>query len=188
MIFKNIIISSETIFTCSFFIENIYTIISFAFCVIWIIASFFVYIQFRCFQNSDCEEGYTIKNYKEENEAGLNFYVTFVFPLLLDKVIDIQGLLVFFVIIILMVALLDKTDLFYANPILMLLGYKVIRFNFTHNSKFDGKEVIGICPSRINYNKVIKYKIITDAVILMKQNRSTSNDNDNVQGDENSDE
>lgn len=82
--------------------------------------------------------------------------------------IDMQGLLVFFVIIILIVALLVKTDLFYANPILMLLGYKVIRFNFTHNSKFGGKEVIGICPSRINYNKVIKYKIITDAVILMK--------------------
>lgn len=63
--------------------------------------------------------------------------------------------------------LLYKTRLFYANPVLSILGYKVVEFEFSENSKVSKKNLIGIYNGKITNNNIM-YKTITDTVYYIK--------------------
>ena len=153
--------------------HNICLLIVMAICIIWLIYSLIVYFRFRMYSTFSCVEGYTIENVKYESDAGLNFWLTYAFPLLLDELNKWQNAAVFGIILLLMIALLFKTNLYYQNPILVILGYKIIHFNFTTD---DNTEMIGICPKKIDTQYVIKYKTISDNVVCIKQIENRNND------------
>ncbi|WP_141099857.1 hypothetical protein [Fibrobacter sp. UWB3] len=97
----------------------------------------------------------TISHIKEDKEASPSFYATFLLPFLMNNYTGTNGLLVFTISFIGLIALLAKTTLFYNNPILSILGYRI------YNFKKDGSDFIGICSQKlekktlkINYNKV----------------------------------
>ena len=52
----------------------------------------------------------------------MNFFMTMIIPLLIDDVGTIQGAVTFLIIVVMMCALLSKTHLYYANPVLAILG------------------------------------------------------------------
>ena len=56
-------------------------------------------------------------------DSGVAFFMTFVFPLLLDDLTTIRGFVLFMGILILVFLLLWKTNLYYQNPMLTILGY-----------------------------------------------------------------
>ncbi len=155
------------------FIEhNCWLLLIMTFCAIWIIASIVILLRFKFYRTFDCTEGYTIKNVSMEVDAGLNFMLTFILPLLFEDLNCWQSAVVFIVIVLIIVKLLSKTNLFYDNPVLTILGYTIIRFEF--NVQPEGEyeyngEVIGICPKSINPDKMIKFKHISDNVVCIKQ-------------------
>lgn len=151
-----------------FFKENLILIIVIFVCLIWIIAALIFYINFVAFKWNDKNGGYSVCNISENETASLNFFLTLIVPLLLDDVNTLKGALTLLFLVMMICALIYKTNLFYANPILSVLGYRVYEFSFKENTKYGKKTYIGLCLGTINENQVIEYKEISNKVFYIK--------------------
>ena len=150
--------------------ENRILIVVMILCLIWIIAAVISYFSFSVFKWTDKKRGYEIKDVHEEEDASLNFFMTMIIPLLIDDVYTLQGALTFAIIVVLMCALLDRTKLFYANPVLSLLGYRIYTFSFVDNSKYGEKTCIGVVQGNLNDNSGnIEFKPIDGNVFYVKE-------------------
>lgn len=147
-------------------------------CGICFIISIFVFFTYKGNQTHGFTEGYTIKEVSEEQDAGINFFLTIVLRIIIDDLDKWQNSLTFVLIMIITIILLSKTNLYYANPVLMIFGYRVIRFKFeTPPPNMNDDEYIGICPKKINASHSIKFKRIDDNVLCIKQRERRQNDN-----------
>lgn len=151
-----------------FILENIILLIVLLFCLIWVILALVFFISFGAFKWNDKEGGYEICSVVEKEDAGLNFFITLIIPLLLDDVNTLQGALSSAIVVLLICILLYKTNLFYANPVLALLGYRVYEFSFKQNEKYGDKQLVGLCKGKLTENRSVEYKRITDKVIYIK--------------------
>lgn len=150
--------------------ENRILIVVMILCLIWIIAAVISYFSFSVFKWTDKKRGYEIKDVQEEEDASLNFFMTMIIPLLIDDVYTLQGALTFAIIVVLMCALLERTKLFYANPVLSLLGYRIYKFSFVDNSKYREKTCIGVVQGKLNDNSGnIEFKPIDGNVLYVKE-------------------
>lgn len=140
-------------------------------CVIWIIAAIVFYISFGSFKFADTESGYTVNVEEEKDEASLNFLMTLIIPLLIDNVNEVTGAITLLVIVVLMIILLHKTSLFYANPILSILGYRVYVFSFEENKKYTKGKYVGLCQGSIETGQSIVFKEITNNVFFIRRNK-----------------
>lgn len=160
--------NSEDVFSAKEFISsNFILLLVLSFCVIWVIFAIWFYIEFKAFQYTDKKSGYDIIIKKEKSEDSLNFFLTLILPLLIDDIARWQGASVFFLVLFMICVLLYKTRLFYANPVLSILGYKVVEFEFSENSKVSKKNLIGIYNGKITNNNIM-YKTITGTVYYIK--------------------
>lgn len=142
-------------------------IVVFILCLLWIVGAVMAYISFSAFKWTDKKQNYDIKNIEEKEDASLNFFLTMIIPLLIDNVGTIQGAITFACIVILMWLLLARTNLFYANPVLAILGYRIYEFVFDSNSEFEGQVCIGIAKKKIKKNEAnIEYKKVPDTSVL----------------------
>lgn len=151
-----------------FILCNFLTLILLGACLIWVMCALLYFLNFAAFKWSDKESGYTITNVVEEEGAGLSFFLTLIVPLIIDNVNTLQGFTSFLLIVIIICVLLYRTNLFYANPILALLGYRVYKFTFMENSAFGSTECIGLCKGKIQNGQSIEYKKITETILYIK--------------------
>jgi len=136
-------------------------------CFLWCIISFFIYFHFKFFVSFGGKGGYTIKEIKEDKEAGLDFFLTFILPLLIGDLNEWQNMFAFIVYFIIIIILLIKTDLFYKNPILTLLGYHVYKLLFSDNPKIKEGCII-LTSVIITDADTIEYKEIAGNVLYAK--------------------
>lgn len=154
----------------AFIKDNRILIVVMILCLIWIIAAMFSYFSFSAFRWTDKKRGFEIKNVHEEEDASLNFFMTMIIPLLIDDVYTPQGALTFAIIVVLMCALLEKTKLFYANPVLSLLGYRIYTFSFVENSTYGEKTCIGVVQGKLrDHPGSIEFKSIDGNVLYVKE-------------------
>ncbi|CAI3615514.1 hypothetical protein [Clostridium neonatale] len=146
-------------------------IIGLVICLIWLLSSICVYIQFRFFFKYGRDSGYTIKDLKEEKEAGLNFFLALILPMMNNDISKFNVLLSFITLIFIIVLLLYKTNLYYQNPILIIAGYKIYKFKFVNNEELGLYEYIGISFDKVDGSNSIEYKKIEDNVLIIKQMR-----------------
>lgn len=151
-----------------FIFENIVLLVVLLFCFIWVILALVFFISFGAFKWNNKQSGYEISSLVEKEDAGLNFFLTLIIPLLLDDVNTLQGALTFAIVVLLICILLYKTNLFYANPVLALLGYRVYEFSFKQNEEYGDKQYIGLCKGKLTKSGSIEFKQITDKVIYIK--------------------
>ncbi|AGL00591.1 hypothetical protein Desgi_1062 [Desulfoscipio gibsoniae DSM 7213] len=138
-------------------------------CLFWILKGILAMFQFRNVQNSNFIEGdkIVIKNYS--SDAGLIFFTTFIVPLVLDDIGELRNSLVFIGLLTMIIALMHKTNLYYQNPVLTILGYKTFQFYFIEDNNSAGmnNELIGITYGKIDESKIIKYQLVADDVYLI---------------------
>lgn len=152
---------------------------NFIFSIICILVLAFAIISYKSFndsQNRDYKShGELIANVHNCNDMSINFFVTYIMPLCSDKVESFRDILVFTLVIGIIFLLMYKTNLYYQNPILVILGYEIFKFTFdyTDNSQLQGKEFIGVSKEVLTNGTVIKWKYISDGVfIVFKENIS----------------
>lgn len=138
-------------------------------CIFWALCATFYYISFNAFKWNDKKSGYEITLLEDKEDASLNFFLTLIIPLLIDDVDTIQGALTFGLIFFIISLLLYRTSLFYANPILALLGYRVYIFSFKENAEFGHEKCIGLCQGLLVDDSSIEYKIITGNVLYIRR-------------------
>ena len=96
--------------------------------------------------------------------------MTMIIPLLIDDVGTIQGAVTFFIIVVMMCALLNRTNLYYANPVLAILGYHVYEIQFEENNTYGNAKCIGVVKDRLSDELgSIEYKPITRNVLYVKE-------------------
>ena len=135
----------------------------------WIISGLIAMWQFKDVQTSGfTDAGDTIAIEEELTESGITFFMTFVFPLLLDNLTTLRGFIMFSGILALVFLLMWKTNLYYQNPILTILGYKVYRIHFSPESGRDPeKKYIAISKKKLDANKIVRWKYISNDVLLI---------------------
>lgn len=138
-----------------------------------LVLSGIAFFQFKDVQNSGFKDnGDKVRIEEELSDRGVVFFMTYVFPLLLDDLRSFRGFLVFLLVYIVIFLLLWRTNLYYQNPILTILGYKTYKLYFV--KYIDGRErvdadkgeYIAISHSILNEKRIIKYKEVSDNVIL----------------------
>lgn len=119
-------------------------IVVFLLCATWILAAVISFISFTAFRWTDKKQGYQLSSFVEKEDASLNFFMTMIIPLLIDDVGTIQGAVTFLIIVVMMCALLSKTHLYYANPVLAILGYRVYEVTFKSNPDFNNEVCLAV--------------------------------------------
>lgn len=107
----------------------------------------------------------------EKKDSGATFFVTFLLPLLVDDVSTLQRLISFVVLLAMVMYFLLQSNLYYQNPVLAALGYKVFEFCFSCTSRNDvvkDRTYIGISKGALpSARAAIKRKHIADDVYLI---------------------
>lgn len=138
----------------------------------WILYAFLVY---KGFEGIHCTNfrsaGEQVLMGEDKTDGGVSFLVSFVLPLLIEDINTVRGMMVFGVLLWLIIKLLTKSNLFYQNPVLLLLGYQCFSFKFVNPAKDienpDGV-YIGITKGRkIATEPSVKRKYIADDVFLI---------------------
>lgn len=155
---------------CEILLHNWVLCVVLLLCFIWVVAAVYYFVSFQAFKWADRREGYQIVNIEEKEDASLNFFLTLIIPLLMDDVSTIQGALTFLLIVAAISTLLYRTKLFYANPILAMLGYRIYEFRFKSNKEYPDERITAISLGRLTGNNTIDYKSVTkDGIVFAKE-------------------
>lgn len=137
---------------------------------LWIAFSIVILIAFNQYKKvgNYASEGLYIEIIERKYDAAASFFMTFIIPLLTGDVDSLNGFFTFFAMIAIVFFVVYATNLFYANPILLLCRYKVIKFKFKNKEAASTqKNCIGIVKGDFNEKKIVKSKYIADDVYLV---------------------
>ena len=102
----------------------------------------------------------TIVEISKSNKISLEFFMTYLFPMCVCNISNIVELITFTLILIFMSLLIYRTDMYYVNPILIVLGYSLYEIKL-----FDGNTVQCVSRDKLIDGDRLKYKIITKSLI-----------------------
>lgn len=99
--------------------------------------------------------------------------MTYVLPMAMDDLNSCKGIFVFSILMAMLFALMWKTNLYYQNPVLTVLGHEVFSFQFetTQLSEYSNTECIGITRGTVRTGHSIKRQKISDNVFLVYEER-----------------
>jgi len=91
------------------------------------------------------------------NYEHLTFLATYIIPLISIDFEEAKSPYIFFALIIVMGAIYVRTDLFYANPSLALLGFKIYRANGLFKNNVTKNEIILITRGILSRGMRVSY-------------------------------
>ena len=99
------------------------TLILELFCLLWIIYSIYSARKFEKSQRANfVSEGESLIDIEKISDSGVTFFMTYVLPMAMDNLDTWKGLIVFGILMVMLFALMWKTNLYYQNPVLTVLG------------------------------------------------------------------
>lgn len=110
---------------------------------------------------------FMIEAIENENYEYLTFLTTYIIPLICIDLSDLRYVIVLGILLIIIGSIFVQMDLYYGNPTLALMGYKLYKVklkNFDH-------EVTVISKSRLSTNMSIRWIKIDDYVWVAKENK-----------------
>lgn len=158
--------------------DELLTYIVVLICIVWITLSIIAYLYFQHIQTSGYQEDDEIQIKHYTTDTGLGFFMTFILPLVLDDLGNLRDFTVFIVLILLVIILMSRTNLYYQNPVLIILGYTTFSFEIKNpqDEIMKDKDYIGITKGKIDIDRVIKYQHIADDVFVI-HNKNRGEDN-----------
>lgn len=146
-----------------FLLENSLTLISLlmlAYCI-------FAYKRFDFTLKGTTNIPFQIKEIKSINYEHLTFLATYVVPLISFDFSSGRQLVVLALLLGVMGVIYVKTDLFYANPSLALLGFHI--YQADGNFKTGSREnIVLICRGRLTAGKKVSYIQLDDRIYYVK--------------------
>lgn len=110
---------------------------------------------------------YEIEEIKNENYEYLTFLTTFIMPLVCMDFTDLRYILVFFALVLVIGFIFIRTDLYYGNPTLALMGYRLYRVHIKGRSTPDG--IILITKDQLCKGDAIKWIPIDEHVWVVRR-------------------
>ena len=131
--------------------SNILSIISLVLSIISVLMTLITRYEWKGVNNPPCE----ITEIKNENYEYLTFLTTYIIPLICIDFEDIRYVIVLIILLTIIGVIFVKMDLYYGNPTLALLGYKIYRATLKGIDAPDG--VILITKNKLTKGKSIKW-------------------------------
>lgn len=143
--------------------ENILPIISIILCVVCLILMLVTRYEWEGASNP----AYKIKEIKNENYEYLTFLTTCIIPLICIDFDDFRYVIVFIVLLFIIGIIFIKMDLYYGNPTLAIMGYKLYRVEMEKVNAPNG--IILITRDNLHKGKTIKWMKIDEYVWVAKE-------------------
>lgn len=140
------------------------------FCFLWVLCSTYSIRGFAASQRANfVSAGESLVEIEKISDSGVTFFMTYVLPMAMDDLDTLKGIIVFGILMIMLFLLMWKTNLYYQNPILTVLGYEVFSFKFetTQLTEYREKECIGITRGTVRNGQTVKRQKIADNVFLV---------------------
>lgn len=147
-------------------IRNLVPIISFIFFVLGI---FYVY-RFNYKLKGSRSSYFKIKSIKNKNYEHLTFLTTYIIPLICFDLNEIRYIIVLILLLIIIGAIYIGTDMFYANPTLALLGYKLYEVNAELRDGFK-EQIIIISRDEIDESSNILYRKLDENIYFVRRKK-----------------
>ncbi|ANF52770.1 hypothetical protein A0O34_20620 [Chryseobacterium glaciei] len=129
--------------------------------LIIVILGFIFYFQFKYIINGNRSLPEKISKIENLNWEHLTFLVTYILPFLSFNLGENRNGLIFFLSLIIIGFIYVKTNMFYTNPTLALLGYHIYKISTANN---DG--IIIITKDIIKKDDWIKSKLLSDNIYI----------------------
>lgn len=143
---------------------SIISIIAIIYCVI-------VYRKFQIALGASPEIPFTINKIENSNYEHLTFLATYIIPLISFDFESTRQLIVLAILLIVMGIIYIKTDLFYANPSLALLGFKIYKADgYFKNGERNG--IILLTRDKLNVNDKVTHLKLDDRIYYVKKLRT----------------
>lgn len=143
--------------------RNIIPLISFVFLILGIIYCFFFDYKFKGTAPLQIE----VKEIKNVNYEHITFLTTYIIPLLSFDISNIRYLVLLFLLLIIICAIYIRTNLFYANPTLALLGYRIYEITGSREKELDTEtynNIIVITKTNILLNDEVQLLFLSDNI------------------------
>lgn len=129
----------------------------------------FAYFRFDFDLKGATEIPFEIRKIEDINYEHLTFLATYVVPLISFDFGSGRQLIVLGLLLIVMGIIYIKTDLFYANPSLALLGFHIYRADGSFkNGEREG--IILVCRGRLTEKQKVSYIKLDDRIYYVKGN------------------
>lgn len=133
-----------------------------------IISSFFV-TTFNHTISRGMQSYFIIKRIHNKNYEHLTFLTTYILPLIAFNLTEFRFILMFLLLIFVIGCIYVKTDLFYANPTLALLGYQLYEADVEMRDNVVYENLILICKGNISKESSLEYLKIDDRIFFVKE-------------------
>ncbi|GIZ14020.1 anti-phage protein KwaA [Capnocytophaga catalasegens] len=140
--------------------KNIYPI--FYLFLIFLGLLFYPWFKYLFKNNGDLPE--TIDKIENVNWENLTFLATYIIPLLSFDFDEGRNRLIFFLILLIMGIMFIKTNMYYTNPILAILGYHIYKI-----STKNREDIIVITKDILNKTDIVKLISLSDNVYIAKK-------------------
>ncbi|MBK0003389.1 anti-phage protein KwaA [Erwinia sp. S38] len=141
--------------------KNIVFISSF----IMIVAGAFIFLYLLFSFRSGWSVACTVSDVKNESHEHLEFLTTYVMPLVFTDVNSKRTMLNLLIMIVAIGMIYVKTNRFYSNPSLALLGFRIFKAKIHDRGT---KEYVIICHGEIDENSTVKYIKLDNNTCLVK--------------------
>ncbi len=136
-------------------------------CLILIVLGIMGYILFLDTLNNAKNLPVEIQECESVNYENLSFLTTYIIPLVCFPMETGREIFVMFSVIIVIGCIFVKTNLYYTNPSLVLLGFNVYKVTCKSKSAFGGGIVI--LKGKLEKNDNIKYMSLSDNVYFARR-------------------
>jgi len=129
--------------------------------------SVFAYFRFDFDLKGATDIPFQVTKVEGINYEHLTFLATYVIPLISFEFSSTRQLAVFVLLLLVMCVIYIKTDLFYANPSLALLGFQIYRANGSFKTGVR-ENIILISKCKIVENQKLSYIKLDDRIYYVK--------------------
>ena len=160
------------VFNHPLFLSCIFEIIG----ILWILSAAFSIFEFTAMQRANfASQNESVKECEKISDGGVTFFMTYVLPMVMDEIGTLKNFSIFVFLMVMLCILMWKTNLYYQNPILTILGYEIVSFQFEHTelSQFQGdRTCIGITRhTKVKDGMYIRRQYISDNVFLIYEDK-----------------
>jgi Ca2+/Na+ antiporter len=133
-------------------------------CILLLLYCFYAYLRFKFDTKRSIELPVKILKLEKINYEHLTFLATYIIPLITFDFEKERYVFVLAVLLVIMGVIYIKTDLFYANPSLALLGFNIYKVNIKISDEEIKEGVIVISRKKLNVQQMIGYIELDDRV------------------------
>lgn len=144
--------------------QNIVSIIS----ILLLLYCFFAYRRFSFDLGGATDIPFEIKKIEGINYEHLTFLATYVVPLISFDFGSVRQMAVLALLLVVMGIIYIKTDLFYANPSLALLGFHIYKADGNFKTG-DRNGVVLICRGRLAAGERVEYIKLDERIYYVKK-------------------